>query len=152
MRIFARWLWLFVVIGFQEELLFRGYILQTIQSGSNKYWAMLGSSLIFAGMHALNPGFSWMGFLGIFCAGLLLAFAYLCTGKLWLSIGLHIGWNFFEGVVFGFPTSGVVINALLRIHVTGPLLWTGGAFGPEAGLIILPALAIGAGMVWVYTR
>jgi hypothetical protein len=93
-----------------------------------------------------------MAVLGIFAAGLLLAFCYVRTGKLWLSIGLHVGWNFFEGVVFGFPTSGVTIYSLLHIHVTGPALWTGGAFGPEAGLIILPALAIGAGLVWLYTK
>jgi len=146
------YLLLFIVIGFQEELLFRGYILQTLASGWNKYFGLIGSSLIFAGLHALNPGFTWMAFLGIFCAGLLLGFAYLRTGQLWLSIGLHIGWNFFEAVVFGFPTSGVTIYALTRIHVSGPVLWTGGAFGPEAGLIILPALAIGAGLVWLYTK
>jgi hypothetical protein len=93
-----------------------------------------------------------MAMVGIFFAGMLLAFAAVRTGKLWLSISLHIGWNFFEGVVFGFPTSGVAIYSLLHIHVTGPVLWTGGAFGPEAGLIILPALAVGAGLVWFYTR
>jgi hypothetical protein len=46
----------------------------------------------------------------------------------------------------------VTIYSMLRIHVTGPVLWTGGAFGPEAGLIILPALAIGAGLVYWYTK
>ena len=143
---------IFIIVGFQEELLCRGYHLQTIASGSNVVWGMLGSSLIFAVMHLGNPGATWMTVLGIFFAGLLLAFAYIRTGSLWLSIGLHIGWNFFEGVVFGFPTSGVTIYALTRIHVTGPTLWTGGAFGPEAGLIILPALAIGAGLVWAYTK
>jgi hypothetical protein len=91
-----------------------------------------------------------MGFLGIFAAGLLLCFCTMQTGSLWLSIGLHIGWNIFEGVVFGFPTSGVIIPAMLRIHVNGPPLWTGGAFGPEAGLLILPVLLIVAGLVWIY--
>jgi hypothetical protein len=143
---------IFFVVGFQEELLCRGYHLQTIASGSNVIWGMLGSSLIFAVMHLGNPGANWMTVLGIFFAGLLLAFAYVRTGRLWLSIGLHIGWNFFEGVVFGFPTSGVTIYALTRIHVTGPTLWTGGAFGPEAGLIILPALLVGAGLVWTFTK
>jgi hypothetical protein len=113
---------------------------------------VIGSSVIFAALHLGNPGANWMGFIGIFCAGMLLAFAAVRTGRLWLSIGIHIGWNFFEGVVFGFPTSGVAIYSLLRIHVTGPVLWTGGAFGPEAGLIILPALVIGAGLVYLYTK
>jgi membrane protease YdiL (CAAX protease family) len=146
------YLLIFVVVGFQEELLCRGYHLQTIASGWNVFFAVIGSSVIFAGLHSLNPGFNWMGFLGIFCAGLLLAFAAVRTGRLWLSIGIHIGWNFFEAVVFGFPTSGVVTFSLTHIHVTGPVLWTGGVFGPEAGLIILPALAIGAALVWAFTK
>jgi membrane protease YdiL (CAAX protease family) len=145
------YLLLFVVIGFQEELLCRGYILKVVISGSNVFWGMLISSAIFAALHLGNPGAGWMAMLGIFLAGMLLAFAAVRTGKLWLSIGLHIGWNVFEGMVFGFPTSGVVIPAIMHIHVTGPVLWTGGAFGPEAGLIILPAIAIGAGLVWVFT-
>jgi membrane protease YdiL (CAAX protease family) len=150
--VYMLYLGIFVVVGFQEEVLCRGYHLQTISRGWNVYVGVLGSSLIFAGMHSLNPGFNWMGFMGIFAAGLLLAFAAVHTGQLWFCIGLHIGWNFFEAVVFGFPTSGVTVPALLHIHVTGPALWTGGAFGPEAGLIILPALAIGAGLVWLLTK
>ena len=146
------YLLLFVVIGFQEELLCRGYILRTIQSGSSLFPAVWYSAFIFAILHGFNPGANGQAMLGIFAAGLLLGWAAVRTGKLWLSIGIHIGWNFFEGVVFGFPTSGIAIYSLTHIHVTGPLLWTGGSFGPEAGLIILPTLTIGVGMVWWYTN
>jgi uncharacterized protein len=55
-------------------------------------------------------------------------------------------------VVFGFPVSGLNIYRLTRIQVQGPDLWTGGAFGPEAGLVILPALLVGAGLIFLYTR
>jgi len=81
-----------------------------------------------------------------------LVYGYIRTKQLWLSIGLHIGWNFFEGVVFGFPVSGLDIYALTRIKVQGPEIWTGGAFGPEAGLIVLPSLLLGAGLIYLYTR
>ena len=64
---------------------------------------------------------------------------------------MHLGWNFFEGVVFGFPVSGLDIYPLARIRVTGPEIWTGGAFGPEAGLIVIPALLAGAGFIYFYT-
>jgi len=127
----------FVLVGWNEELLSRGYHLQTLASGLNLYWGVVLSSLIFGILHMLNPSASWVSTLGIVLAGLFLACGYLGTRQLWLPIGLHIGWNFFEGPVFGF---------------SGPDLWTGGPFGPEAGLIVLPALALGVLLVYAYSR
>jgi hypothetical protein len=89
--------------------------------------------------------------MGIFLAGVFFAYAYIRTKQLWLPIGMHIGWNFFEGVVFGFPVSGLEPYALTRITVQGPEIWTGGVFGPEAGLIVLPALILGAFLIYLYT-
>jgi CRISPR/Cas system-associated protein Csm6 len=66
-------------------------------------------------------------------------------------MGMHLGWNFFEGVGFGFHVSGLDIYPLTRIQIHGPDLWTGGAFGPEAGLIVLPALILGALLIYFYT-
>jgi membrane protease YdiL (CAAX protease family) len=146
------WLVIFLVVGWQEELLSRGYHLQTIESGLNTFWAVLISSSIFAILHLGNPGASWVSTLGILLAGFFLALPYILTRQLWLSIGLHIGWNFFEGVVFGFQVSGLDTFRLLRHTVSGPDLWTGGAFGPEAGLLVIPAIALGSLLVVAYTR
>jgi len=99
-----------------------------------------------------NPNATWVSAAGIFFAGIYLAYGYIRTRQLWLPIGLHIGWNFFEGVVFGFPVSGLDIYALLRIKVSGPELWTGGAFGPEAGLIVLPSILLGVIFIYWFTR
>ncbi len=142
----------FIVVAWNEELMSRGYHLQTIASGFNLFWGLIISSAIFGVLHLANPHATWISALGIFFAGLFLGFAYIRTRQLWLSIGLHIGWNFFEGVLFGFPVSGLDIYHLTRINVSGPELWTGGAFGPEAGLILLPAIALGSCLVYLYTR
>ncbi len=142
----------FILVGFNEELLFRGYHLQTITSGLNLFWGLFISSIIFGGLHLGNPNATWVSAVGIFFAGLFFAYAYLRTKQLWLPIGIHIGWNFFEGVVFGFPVSGLSIYPLTHVTVSGPEIWTGGAFGPEAGLIVLPALALGAVLVNLYTH
>ena len=145
-------LFVFILVGWNEELLSRGYHLQTLASGFNLFWGVVISSTVFGFLHIFNPGSSWVAVLGITVAGFYFAFAYLRTKQLWLPIGLHIGWNFFEGVVFGFPVSGLDIYPLTRIDVTGPVLWTGGAFGPEAGLIILPSLVIGGILIYLFTR
>jgi membrane protease YdiL (CAAX protease family) len=143
---------IFILVGWTEELLCRGYQLQTIASGTNLFWGVLLSSAIFGILHIFNPGANWASTLGIFLAGLFFAYAYVRTRRLWLPIGMHLGWNFFEGVVFGFPVSGLDIYPLMRIRVQGPELWTGGVFGPEAGLIVIPALIVGAFLVYLYSR
>jgi len=145
-------LFTFIFVGWNEELISRGYHLQTIASGTNLAWGIFLSSAVFGILHLGNPNATWASAVGILFAGLFLAYAYLRTGQLWLSIGLHIGWNYFEGTVFGFPVSGLDIYPLTLITVDGPVLWTGGAFGPEAGLIIMPALLIGTSLIWIYTK
>jgi len=144
----------FIFVGWNEELLSRGYHLQTLESGLNTVWAVLLSSAVFGILHLANPNAesAWFVVTGIFLAGVFLAFGYLRTRQLWLPIGLHIGWNFFEGVLFGFPVSGLDTYRLTRISIHGPELWTGGRFGPEAGLVLIPGLILGFILVYLYTR
>ena len=146
------WLAIFMIGGWQEELLSRGYHLQNLENGLNLSWAVLISSSVFGFLHIFNNGSSWISTLGIILAGLFLALPFILTRQLWLSIGVHIGWNFFEGVVFGFPVSGLDTYHLLRHTVNGPELWTGGIFGPEAGLLVIPALLVGTVLILIYAR
>ena len=149
---FLLWLVIFIAVGFYEELLSRGYQLQNLEEGLNTFWAVLLSSMVFGTLHFLNPNANWFSAVGITLSGMFLAYAYLATRKLWLPIGLHIGWNLFLGPVFGFPVSGLESSGLIKAVVDGPLLFTGGEFGPEAGLLLLPALGAGALLVWLVTR
>jgi membrane protease YdiL (CAAX protease family) len=142
----------FILVGYQEELLCRGYQLQNLVDGSGLRWALFLSSAIFALLHLANPGAGTASTVGLVAAGYFLAFAWVRTGRLWLSIGLHIGWNFFEGTIFGFQVSGLEPFALMRHSVSGPAWATGSSFGPEAGLVMLPAYALGILLVLAYTR
>lgn len=142
---------LFILVAWSEELLSRGYILQNIASGMNLFWGVILSSVIFSILHIFNSGANLASILGIFLAGLFFAYAYLRTRQLWLPIGIHLGWNFFEGVGFGFPVSGLDVYPLTRIQVHGPIIWTGGEFGPEAGLIVIPALILGVFLIYLYS-
>ena len=142
----------FILVGINEELLIRGYQLQNIASASNLSWGVFVSSIIFSVLHFTNPHANWLSAIGITLAGIFLALGYIRTKQLWLSIGLHIGWNFFEGVVFGFPVSGSETYNLIIPSVNGPELWTGGLFGPEAGLVLVPALLFGSVLILIYTK
>lgn len=149
---FIFWLLIYLAVGFYEELYSRGYQLINLEEGTNTFWAVLLSSTFFGLIHLLNPNATWYSVAGITLSGVFLAFAYLRTRQLWLSIGLHIGWNLFLGIVFGFPVSGLSNQGLIEVQVEGPVLFTGGLFGPEAGLVLLPALGVGAVLVWLVTR
>ncbi len=146
------WLVIFTIVGWQEELLTRGYLLQNLADGTNMFWAIVISSALFGLMHLGNPGATWVSTLGILLAGLFLAMPYILTRQLWISIGLHIGWNFAEGVIYGLPVSGIDTFRLIHSSVSGSELLTGGGFGPEASLILIPGLALGALLIWQYAK
>lgn len=142
----------FLGVAYREELLSRGYHLQNLAQGTNLRLAVIISSLIFSTMHLSNPNFNWMAVIGLFAAGLFLAYGYIRTKALWLPIGLHLGWNFCEGTIFGFPVSGMKDFSLIQQKISGPDLITGGAFGPEASLLLFPTLLVGAYLIRLYSR
>ena len=142
----------FFAVGFYEELLFRGYYLQNLRDGTGLSIALFLSSAIFALAHLGNFSSSIASSIGIFAAAFFLAYGWIRTGALWLPIGLHIGWNFFQGPIFGFAVSGTPTPSIVVQSVEGPELLTGGGFGPEAGLIVLPLMALGSLFIWLYTR
>lgn len=131
-------------VGYYEELWSRGYQTKNLAEGLNfsiykpEYAvlaAILLTSVFFGVLHAWNPHATVLSTVVITLAGVMFAIPYVITGQLGISIGLHISWNFFQGGVFGFPVSGIINrSSLLQIRITGPELWTGGLFGPEAGL------------------
>ena len=152
----------FGLVGFYEEVFSRGYGLKNLAEGLNLPFlgprralvlAWLISSVFFGVGHATNPHAGLVSTLGVTAAGLQLGLGYLLTGRLGISVGLHFSWNFFQGNVFGFPVSGRDFQvSFLGISQGGPGVWTGGAFGPEAGLLGFLACLLGSLLILVWVR
>ena len=111
------------------------------------------SSIVFAALHFANENASAMSMIGLVVNALFFVSAALLTRRLSAAIGAHIGWNLFEGAIFGFPVSGDKEPAsLIHIRQLGNGIVTGGAFGPEAGLVGVAASLIGIAVFFVLTR
>ncbi|MGE5105979.1 MAG: lysostaphin resistance A-like protein [Sphingobacteriales bacterium] len=126
---------LLILVAVAEELVFRGYILNNLMQSTNKYAALMISSLIFALAHGANPNFSWLALVNIFLAGLLLGINYIYTQNLWYAVIFHFSWNFFQGPILGYEVSGTNLPGIFQMDLTGNDLITGGKFGFEGSII-----------------
>jgi membrane protease YdiL (CAAX protease family) len=148
--VFSALLFIFAASG--EEMLFRGYPLQTLTRARLAWLGIFLTSVPFAAAHLFNPNVvPGVTFANTALAGIWLAAAYLRTRSLWLPLGIHWAWNWSMASVLGLPVSGITKLApasLLRVQDTGPAWLTGGAYGPEGGAICTIALLIAIVFVW----
>ena len=134
----------FAVAAAMEEALFRGYAFQALVQGIGAWPAAVLTSAGFAAVHAGNPNADVVGLANIFLAGVMLAAAYLKTRSLWFATAVHLGWNWVMSALLDFPVSGLVRDTpLYDARETGADWWTGGPFGPEAGLAATIAVVVG---------
>jgi uncharacterized protein len=146
--VLASTLGFFALAAAFEEALFRGYPFQALVRGIGAGPAVVASSALFAVAHGNNPNVAPLGLVNIFLAGVMLAVAYLRTRSLWFATGVHLGWNWTMASLLDFPVSGFVSDTpLYDVVARGPEVWTGGAFGPEAGLPATAALL--GGTLWL---
>jgi len=130
-----------ILVGFIEEFVFRAVLLGCLIIWFRSRVLAIGlSAVLFAAAHLGNQNIEPSALIGYCVAGVVYGISYIRTEGVWLSFGLHLGWNYTEGRVFGFPLSGYnVPDSFIAQHNTGLALWTGGAYGPEAGIIGLVA-------------
>ncbi|MFF0598789.1 CPBP family intramembrane glutamic endopeptidase [Streptomyces antibioticus] len=127
-----------------EEVVFRGVLFRVVEEHIGTYLALALTGLVFGLSHLFNEHATLWGALAIAVeAGFMLAAAYAATRSLWLTIGVHFGWNFAAAGVFSTEVSGNgTSQGLLDAATSGPELLTGGDFGPEGSVY-----AIGFGVL-----
>jgi len=115
--------------------------------------ALLGSSLLFGLLHLPNEGATLLSTLNVTVAGVMFGTALITTRRLWLGIGLHLGWNFTASYVFSAVVSGHEGRAgLIFGNLSGPDWITGGAFGMEGSVVALVALVSGTSLILARRR
>ncbi len=132
-----------------EELMFRGYPFQHLEKGIGAIGAIVVFSVMFGAVHLANPGASVWGLINTILIGVLLAISYLRSRALWLPWGIHFGWNFALGFLFGLPVSGLrLFNVMVRTTASGPAWITGGTYGLEGSATAVIVILIGIVTVW----
>jgi membrane protease YdiL (CAAX protease family) len=144
----------FLLVGFFEEFTFRGYMQQALGERIG-FWPAAGIlSALFGIIHLGNGGESWVGALMAALFGIVSCLALERTGGLWLSIGMHAGFDYAETLIYGVPDGGFPAkNALMNAVLHGPNWLTGGSVGPEASTMAFVMLAAAFALMWmIYPR
>jgi uncharacterized protein len=159
LRYGAIWLVGFLMVGFLEEYLTRGYvqftltrglagiyrtIFKTRRSQTLGFWtSALIFSFLFGLGHSSNPGESPIGELAAGLAGLVFCFSLWQTGSLWWAIGFHTSWDWAQSFLYGVADSGIMVQYhLFATHPVGKPIFSGGATGPEGSIFILVILPL----------
>ena len=144
---------LFAALAIVEELIFRSFFINGLKLYLHSATLIIIiSALFFSIVHWFNDGSTVLSAISAFIGGLIYAFAFIKTEKLWLPVGLHFSWNFFQCLVYGFPVSGFAFDGLIEINIEGQKLWTGGEYGPEGGLIGIIVRIIVLFVIWLIIK
>ena len=142
---------IFILVGVSEELYSRAYSISALSETHGRWTAAIASSVIFSLLHVGNANVSAGGLANVLLVGILFAYMFLRSGGVWMSVGYHITWNYFQGCVFGFPVSGGKAEGAYTVAASRNDLLTGGAFGPEGGLLATLVILAGLYVVWRFT-
>jgi membrane protease YdiL (CAAX protease family) len=136
----------FLLTGFFEEFLLRGYSLWVLAQGMNFWPAAALLSISFGAIHANNPGEAKTGLVAAAMIGFFLCLTLGRTGDLWWAVGFHMAWDWGESYLYSVPDSGTLLSGhLLNSILHGPDWLTGGSVGPEGSYLVFVVI----GALWV---
>ena len=136
-----RLLWLLGPAALWEELVFRGYLYAVAEAAAGLWVARLSSSVAFGAVHLMNPGANLRTTLVVMLAGLCLCLVRERSGSLPAAWSAHLAWNWVMAAVLHVPVSGLPFATPgYRAIPSGSEWISGGAWGPEGGLVAMLVL------------
>src|SRR5579871_587672 len=142
-RYAAIWAGVFLLVGFFEEFLFRGYAQFTLATGMGFWGAATTLSLGFGAVHLFNGGEDWAGALSVFVIAMFFCLTLRRTGNLWFAVGVHAAFDWGETFFYSVPDSGLVAPGhLFSSSLHGSAWLTGGSVGPEGSMLCFVVVAL----------
>jgi uncharacterized protein len=132
-----------LLVGVNEEYMFRGYPLQALNRGMGFWPAAIALSLLFGAAHLNKPDENAIDITNIVLLGILLCLTLQRTGTLWLAAGFHFSFDFMQFFVIGTRNGGAQpVGRLLDVSFPGPAWANGGPLGTEASYFMLPVILL----------
>jgi uncharacterized protein len=142
-RFAAFWVVMFLLVGFFEEFLLRGYTQFTLARGIGFWPAAVVLSCTFGLIHLRNGGEQWAGLLAAAFIGFFFCLTLRRTGTLWFAVGFHAAWDWGETFFYSVPDSGGVWPGhLLSSSLHGSAWLSGGTVGPEGSVFCFVVIAL----------
>jgi len=139
----------FMIGALLEELIFRLIIFRITEELLGTWIALILQAVLFGFAHMANDNSTlFTSFSVIIVGGIIYTGAFMYTRRIWLALGLHAGWNFFQSGIFGMPNSGTVYKGLIFPGIQGKEWITGGSWGIEASYIAILVVLI-AGVYFI---
>ncbi|MDO5726008.1 MAG: CPBP family intramembrane metalloprotease [Tissierellia bacterium] len=124
----------FIIQSTSEEIVVRGALTKLIFERFGKWISILVPAFYFGFMHINNPGVTGISTLNTFLVGIIFGLL-LYHDNIYLPIGFHSAWNFFQGPFYGLNISGIEMPSnVLDFEIINQKL-AGGFYGIEASLV-----------------
>lgn len=143
----------FLLQGFYEEVVFRGFFMISIIRKNTILAAVTANSLLFGLTHGLNNGFQGLALFNLILFGMFESIYLLKTGNIWGVSAIHSMWNFIQGAIYGFNISGMAQSqSLFTFKINNCEILSGGTFGLEGSLLTTIVLVSAINMVILYKK
>ncbi len=137
------WAVAFVIQGSEEEILCRGFLMNTLKKKVSVPVAVAISSTAFVVPHLimttiLESGFIYavVGVANLYLISILFSIIVLWRKNIWISCGLHAAWNYVLNIILGLTVSGNVSKSegMFLIQVNWLNIINGAEYGFEASI------------------
>jgi len=137
------WLITMLLVGFTEELAFRGYPIYALSRVTGFWPAAIVMTLLFGAAHLGKTGENAVDIASVMFIGLFVCFTLWRTGSLWLAAGFHFAFDYMQFFVIGTRNgSQEPLGHLFNVTFPGPAWVNGGPLGTEASYFIFPVIAV----------
>lgn len=146
------WIVAFGIQGATEEIMCRGFLLNSLKSKVSAPVAILVSSTAFAFPHLsslLEADFVYalVGIINLYLISIIFSIFVLWRSNIWIACGLHSVWNFILYAIMGLSLSGSEsgTKGVILFEVKEASILNGAEYGIEASVIttvVLAALAL----------